>query len=189
MLESMSDGILDHIETRIDLMKKKIYQITKPSPILPFPKMREVDILCQDESIKDVEISDAWVLVYFEKSKLNPYSQNMAKKGTNIEVIGYKTNIKEEKKLDKLYLRYMAALFVQKVYKGHMARKRVLLMRLTLSTIVYQKYTRRWLAKRELVRRKRNLNLIDGKRIGSTSKKFMYAYKFNPITEDVRLFV
>jgi hypothetical protein len=156
MLESMSDGILDHIETKIDLMKKKVDQITKPSPILPFPKMKEVDIQCQDGTIEDIEINDAWVLVYFEKSKLNSYSQNIAKKGTCIEVVGYKANIKDEKRLDKLYLRYMASLFIQKCYRGHRARKLVLLMRMTLSTIVFQKYTRRWLAKRELVSRRRN---------------------------------
>jgi len=35
-------------------------------------------------------------------------------------------------------------------------RKRVLLLRMTISTVVFQKYTRRWLAIRELIRRKQN---------------------------------
>jgi len=60
MLNSMGDGILDMVEVKIELMKRGIEQIVKPSPILPFPKMEEVqnDL---DKSQDNVEIRDAWV--------------------------------------------------------------------------------------------------------------------------------
>jgi hypothetical protein len=156
MLESMADGILDFVETKISLMKRNIEQISKPSPVLPFPKMEEYDSIWVDDSIQEGKTTDNWVLVYFEKNKLNSFNGAIAKKGTNLELFGSKANIKEEKKLDKLYQKYMSVLFIQKIYRGHLARKRVLLMRMTISAVIYQKYTRRWLAKRELIRRRRN---------------------------------
>lgn len=146
----MADGILDHVENRIALMKKRVYQITKPSPVLPFPKVKDPDTSNLDQSSIDLLPKSEWILSLFEKSGLNTASQNMAKKGSVIEVIGQKANLKEEKKLDKLYIKFMAAQFIQKFYRGHMARKRVHLIRMTLSAIILQKYARRWLSKREL---------------------------------------
>lgn len=70
-------------------------------------------------------------------------------KGTNIEVIAQKVNIKEEKGLDKLYIRYMSTLFIQKFYRGHMSRKRVHFIKMTISAVIFQKFARRWLAKRD----------------------------------------
>ena len=88
MLESMADGILDFVEEKVSLMKRNIDQISKPSPILPYPKMIEMDTLCQEDLSRDIEIKDAWVLSYFEKNNLNPSTVNIAKKGTNLELIG-----------------------------------------------------------------------------------------------------
>lgn len=85
MLGSMADGILDHIETRISLMNRKIEQISKPSHVLPFPKVTNIDASYVEEDeelqkqLKEPETSDVWILVLFERNKLHTYSQNMAK--------------------------------------------------------------------------------------------------------------
>ena len=49
----------------------------------------------------------------------------------------------------------MSALFIQKFYRGYVARKLVTLIRKTRSSVVFQKYVRRWLAKQELMRLRR----------------------------------
>lgn len=46
----------------------------------------------------------------------------------------------------------MSALFIQKFYRGHLARKWVSLTKLTSSSLVFQKYARRWIAKQALIR-------------------------------------
>ena len=66
MLGSMADGILDHIESRISLMKRKIEQVNKPSPILPFPKVKELENTLTEEVAND-EPTDTWILVLFQK--------------------------------------------------------------------------------------------------------------------------
>lgn len=96
MLGSMGDGVLDLIEVKYELYKRGVEQIVKPSPILPFPKMEEVPN--DFESISNnVTINDAWVLIYYEKEKLAECMDNIAQRRENLEIIGNKASIKEEK--------------------------------------------------------------------------------------------
>lgn len=141
MLNSMADGVLDLIEVKHALYKRGVEQIVKPSPILPFPKLEELE-KDLDSSKDEISITDAWVLIHFEREKLNDYADSIPQRRENLELIGQKANLKEEKKLDKLYTRYMSVLFIQKVYRGHVARRRVLLMKKAISSVVFQKYVR-----------------------------------------------
>ena len=97
MLVSMADGMLDFIESKISLIKRKIDWIMKPSPVLPFPKVLDEDNSNIEISQEEISNTDGWILVYFEKQKINSFSSNIAKKGVNLEVTGNKANIREEK--------------------------------------------------------------------------------------------
>lgn len=71
MLSSMSDGMLDYIESKISQIKRKVDVIGKPSPVLPFPKMTVGDNSTIEVVPESISSTDNWILIYFEKQKLN----------------------------------------------------------------------------------------------------------------------
>ena len=42
-----------------------------------------------------------------------------------MELIGTRANLKIEKKMDKRYKKFVACLFIQRFYRGHLSRKKL----------------------------------------------------------------